>query len=288
MSEQSKAEPAAASTETTQETAPVAAPESAETNAAPVAMETAEQAPEAPIDPPAQNTEAKTQKRAVTKKPTPPEKKAVAKPAPAAKTKSSHPPFFEMITQAIKKLNDRTGSSRQAILKFIVANFKVEEKSGNQHVKVVLKNAVKAGTLKQVKGVGASGSFKLSEALKTKEKTKDKNETKAAKRTAATNLPAAAKKSSTKSLPKKITVTVTKVKNQSNKKTAKPHKNVKKLAAKPVAQKTTVVKKTQPAKKVTKQAAKAQTKTSPTIGRRGRSVVGKAVANPKAKKTARK
>jgi histone H1/5 len=75
--------------------------------------------------------------------------------------KSSHPSFFEMISEALKSLNERNGSSRQALLKFIISNYKVDGKTGNQHLKLALKNAVKAGTLKQMKGIGASGSFKL-------------------------------------------------------------------------------------------------------------------------------
>ncbi|EFX60309.1 hypothetical protein DAPPUDRAFT_19918, partial [Daphnia pulex] len=74
---------------------------------------------------------------------------------------AKHPTFFEMIADALKKLNERSGSSRQAILKFIVANYPVEAKSANQHIKIALKNGVKSGALKQSKGTGASGSFKL-------------------------------------------------------------------------------------------------------------------------------
>ena len=74
--------------------------------------------------------------------------------------KPNHPRYIEMITEAIDKLNDRTGSSRQAILKYIVKNFKVQENIDSL-VKMELKIAVMKGSLKQVKGVGASGSFKL-------------------------------------------------------------------------------------------------------------------------------
>jgi len=75
-----------------------------------------------------------------------------------------------MISDALVKLADRNGSSRQAIVKFIAKNYKLEEKFVNQHAKIVLKNNVKSGNLKQAKGVGASGSFKLGDKLKLKAK----------------------------------------------------------------------------------------------------------------------
>lgn len=70
-----------------------------------------------------------------------------------------------MITESLQKLNEKTGSSRQAILKFIVSNYSVDQKLANQYLKVALKNGVKSGILKQLKGVGASGSFKLAEKV---------------------------------------------------------------------------------------------------------------------------
>lgn len=46
------------------------------------------------------------------------------KPA-AAKAPASHPTYIDMTRAAIQALKDRTGSSRQAILKYIMANYKV-------------------------------------------------------------------------------------------------------------------------------------------------------------------
>ena len=87
---------------------------------------------------------------------------AAAAPAAAAKPKkakaprakkaaSSHPKFISMIVEAIKKLNERGGSSRQAIVKYIAANHKLDAKFVNQHVKTTLKSGVKSGALKQAK-----------------------------------------------------------------------------------------------------------------------------------------
>ena len=68
-----------------------------------------------------------------------------------------------MVKQAIGSLKERGGSSRQAILKYILKNFNVgvDEKAVNSRVKVALKSGVLSSQLKQSKGAGASGSFKL-------------------------------------------------------------------------------------------------------------------------------
>ena len=84
-----------------------------------------------------------------------PAKKAtkVKKPAKPA----THPKFSEMIAAAITALKDRKGSSCIAIKKYILANYKVDEKAVNTFVKANLNRGVKSGALKQVKGTGASG-----------------------------------------------------------------------------------------------------------------------------------
>ena len=52
---------------------------------------------------------------------------AAAKKAPAKPKKpAEHPTYAVMIGAAIAALKDRTGSSRQAILKYICANYKVD------------------------------------------------------------------------------------------------------------------------------------------------------------------
>ena len=74
---------------------------------------------------------------------------------------ASHPKYSDMIKAALKALNDRGGSSRAAILKFVLANYRLDPIQANQHLKLALKNGVKAKHFKQTKGNGASGSFKL-------------------------------------------------------------------------------------------------------------------------------
>merc|ERR1711973_498911 len=97
----------------------------------------------------------------------PAKKKAEKKPA--AKKVAEHPKYSEMIAAAIGALKERSGSSRQAIVKYISANYKVGD-GANTHVKLALKRGVASGDLKQVKGTGASGSFKLAEKPKPAKK----------------------------------------------------------------------------------------------------------------------
>lgn len=74
--------------------------------------------------------------------------------------KPHHPPFNDMVLETIATLRERRGSSRQKIVKFIGENYDVGvgyERQVNQ----ALKRGVSRGTLLQVRGTGASGSFKI-------------------------------------------------------------------------------------------------------------------------------
>ncbi|KAI0233309.1 Histone H1-delta, partial [Lamellibrachia satsuma] len=92
---------------------------------------------------------------------------AVATPKKAASAKrkkpAAHPKYTEMIAAAVGSLKERGGSSRQAILKYILKNFNVAEDECvvNHHLKMALKAGVKNGALKQSKCFGASGNFRL-------------------------------------------------------------------------------------------------------------------------------
>ena len=162
----------------------------------------------------------------------PAKKKAEKKPA--AKKVAEHPKYSEMIAAAIGALKERSGSSRQGILKYIAANYKVGD-GANTHVKLALKRGVASGDLKQVKGTGASGSFKLAEKPKPAKKkpaAKKPVAKKVAKKPAAKK--AAKKPAAKKSTPKKA-------KKPAAKKT--PKKAAKKPAAKKPAKKTPAKKK---------------------------------------------
>ena len=144
-------------------------------------------------------------------------KKKAAKP----KKPATHPKYSEMVKKAITSLKERGGSSRQAILKYIMTNFNVgkDQKAVNSRLKVALKNGVKSKALKQAKGTGASGSFRIGESTKPAKKPVAKKAKK----------PKAAK-------PKKAKKTATK-KPAGEKKAAKPKAKKPKAAKKPAAKK---------------------------------------------------
>ncbi|KAI1718223.1 linker histone h1 and h5 family domain-containing protein [Ditylenchus destructor] len=76
---------------------------------------------------------------------------------------ASHPTYADMIKKALTDLDDRKGTSRAAILKYVVQKFQVGSNMAmiSAHLKQALKRGVATGALKQTKGTGASGSFRL-------------------------------------------------------------------------------------------------------------------------------
>ncbi|KAJ7372677.1 Histone H1.0 [Desmophyllum pertusum] len=83
-----------------------------------------------------------------------------------AKAVASHPKYIDMIVNAVKALADKSGSSRQAINKYIVKEYSLTE---NNHHNAMLKQALKRGSdasgpLVHNKGKGAAGSFKIKPA----------------------------------------------------------------------------------------------------------------------------
>lgn len=123
-------------------------------------------------DPAPEDPQPKAEKPVKATKPAKSPKKKSAKSK--NKTPLNHPHYRDMIKDALTNLKERGGSSRQAILKYIMKNFKVDdEKSANNHLKMALRAGVKNGSLRQSKGTGASGSFRLGE---TKTKSKPKKE----------------------------------------------------------------------------------------------------------------
>ena len=94
-----------------------------------------------------------------------PAKKAAPK---KPKVAPAHPPVAEMVTAAITALKDRKGSSLAAIKKYVAGNYKVDMDRIAPFIRRFLKAAVEKGALKQTKGTGAAGSFKLGEQPKPK------------------------------------------------------------------------------------------------------------------------
>ena len=164
----------------------------------------------------------------------------VAKPKARKPVKkvADHPTYLEMIITSIAALKERKGSSRQAILKHIVANYKVKD-NASTHVKQALKRGVASGALKQVKGTGASGSFKLADNIGKKKAAAKKPAAKKAKKPAA-------KKPAAKKAKKPAAKKAKKAKKVAAKKPAA--KKAKKPAAKKPAAK-------KPAKKAAKKKA---------------------------------
>ena len=161
----------------------------------------------------------------------------------APKKPAEHPKYIDMIIAAIVALKERTGSSRQAIVKYIKANYKVGETS-DVHVKMALKRGVASGALVQPKGTGASGSFKVVKKAEPKKKAPPKK--KATPKKAAAKKPAAKKSTPKKKKPAaKKASSAKKTKKPAAKKPATKAKKpaAKKPAAKKAAKKATPKKK---------------------------------------------
>ena len=171
--------------------------------------------------------------------------KAQKKKSVSKKAVTTHPKYIDMITDAIKGLKARSGSSRQAIKKYVQSNNTVSDNFENP-LKLALRKGVQSGALKQVKGTGASGSFKVADIKKVAKKKPSKTGAakKAGKKSKSAKKPAAKKPAAKKPAAKKTPV---------KKPAAKKPAAKKPVAKKPAAKK--VVKKKTP-KKVSKKAKK--------------------------------
>ena len=103
------------------------------------------------------------------------ETKAKTKKTTTASKPADHPSYKEMITQAVTELKERSGSSRQAIKKYIHANFSVGDGSDN-HINQAIKRGVTSGEFLQPKG--PSGPLKLGKDAKKAVEKKEKKEKK--------------------------------------------------------------------------------------------------------------
>merc|ERR1712014_272863 len=121
---------------------------------------------------------------------------------------AAHPPYAAMIKAAVKALGDKKGSSRQAILKYICANYKVDAAKAPSRVRISLKKLVdsKAIVAAAAAGKKGAGSFKLAAKEPKAAKKPAAKKPKAAKKPAAKKPAAkkpAAKKPAKKAAPKK-------------------------------------------------------------------------------------
>ncbi|XP_055811929.1 histone H1-like [Solanum dulcamara] len=86
---------------------------------------------------------------------------ATVKKTSAPKKPRSHPPYVEMISEAITTLKERSGSSQVAIAKFIEEKQKDLPSNFRKLLLVQLKKLVASGKLTKIKG-----SFKVSPVVK--------------------------------------------------------------------------------------------------------------------------
>merc|ERR1739846_286530 len=148
---------------------------------------------------------------------------APAKKASKPKAPAAHPKYSVMIAAAITSLKDRTGSSRQAILKYICANYKVDAAKAAVQVRLALKRGVAKGALKMARASGkGAGSYKVVKVEKPKKVKKAKK-------------PKAKKPKKVKKAAKKPAAKKAKKPKKAAKKAAK--KPAKKAAKKPAAKK---------------------------------------------------
>ena len=145
------------------------------------------------------------------------------------KVSPAHPTYAVMVEAAVKALKERSGSSRQAILKYITANYKLgdDTKKVGVPLRLALKKGILAGTLKMAKETGkGAGCYKIGEKAKEEKKPKK---------------PVAKKpKKETKKTVKKVKTP--KKTNPKKAEKAKKVKTPKKVVKKPVAKKVPVKK----------------------------------------------
>ncbi|KTG43457.1 hypothetical protein cypCar_00048597 [Cyprinus carpio] len=125
----------------------------------------------------------------------------------AAKAKKAGPGVGELIVKAVSASKERSGVSLAALKKALAAGGYDVEKN-NSRVKLAIKSLVTKGALVQVKGTGASGSFKVSKKQTEAKKKPTKNGSKPKKPAARNpccqgNPKTHAKKPAAKKSPKK-------------------------------------------------------------------------------------
>nr|XP_023486830.1 histone H1.0-like [Equus caballus]XP_023487643.1 histone H1.0-like [Equus caballus] len=178
---------------------------------------------------------------------------AKPKRAKASKKSTDHPKYSDMIVAAIQAEKNRAGSSRQSIQKYIKSHYKVGENADSQ-IKLSIKRLVTTGVLKQTKGVGASGSFRLAKSDEPKRSVAFKKTKKEVKKVATPKKVAKPKKAASKAPSKKPKAAPVKKTKKKPAATPKKTKKPKTVKAKPV--KASKPKKAKPVKPKAKSSAK--------------------------------
>ncbi|KAI7881461.1 hypothetical protein K492DRAFT_206820 [Lichtheimia hyalospora FSU 10163] len=171
-----------------------------------------------------------------------PTKKSAQSKAASSNKKSPHPTYEEMIKAAIIELKERKGSSRQALKKYLLANYDLTANSHfDSQFNAAIKRGVNKGVFSQPKG--SSGTVKLVKPEKSTSTSTSKKDTKAAPVTKKTTAASKTKKTVTptkKAATKKATTAAAKKKAATVKKAA---------TAAASKKKTTPTKKAAPTKK---------------------------------------
>ncbi|XP_054913939.1 histone H1.0-B [Poeciliopsis prolifica] len=182
---------------------------------------------------------------------------AKAKRASKPKKPASHPKYSDMIKAAIVNDASRSGASRQSIQKYVRKNYKVGDNADVQ-IKMALKRLVASGMLRHTKGIGASGSFRLTKPEDSKKPPAKAPAAAKPKKVAKPKPKKAAKPKKVTKTPEKPKKAVKKVKKVAKK--ATPAKSKKAPVKKPKAAKA----KAKPVKKTAKSKAKTPKKAAKT------------------------
>ncbi|NXY51635.1 H5 protein, partial [Ceuthmochares aereus] len=142
-----------------------------------------------------------------------------------ARRLASHPTYSDMIAAAIRAEKSRGGSSRQSIQKYVKSHYKVGQHADVQ-IRLAIRRLLATGFLKQTKGVGASGSFRLAKADKAK-KSPSRKKKKGARRSTSSRKAARPRKAKSPSKKPKSPTRKARKKSRASPKKAKKPKTVK-------------------------------------------------------------
>ncbi|XP_077330621.1 uncharacterized protein LOC143973635 [Lithobates pipiens] len=188
-------------------------------------------------------------------------KKAAAGGAKKGSKKPSGPSVSNLIVTAVAASKERSGVSLAALKKLLAAGGYDVDKN-NSRLKIAIRALVTKGSLVQVKGHGASGSFKINKKQQEGDKAKKVTIKKKPSAAAKPKKPAAAKKpakSPKKKAPSKAAKSPKKAAKKPAKAAAAPAKKATKSPKKPKA----AAKPKKAAKSPAKKAAKAKTAAKP-------------------------
>ena len=85
-----------------------------------------------------------------------------------------NPTYAKMVVEAVKSLEDKKGSSLQAIKKEVISKYNLDPERSPKFIVRALKFAVETKALVKTTGTGATGSYKLPKTGKKPETSKEK------------------------------------------------------------------------------------------------------------------